>query len=53
LLGAISKASPLFKIAFDYIKHVELLETDFSLNLEKELTGLNQLEEYVLLKSFK
>ncbi|PKD17973.1 hypothetical protein APR41_18260 [Salegentibacter salinarum] len=53
LLGAISKASPLFKIAFDYIKHVELLETSFSLNLEEELTGLNQLEEYVLLKSFK
>ena len=53
LLGAISKASPLFKIAFNYIKHVELLETDFSLDLEEEFTGLNQLEEYVLLKSFK
>ena len=52
LLGAISKASPLFKIAFEYIKHIELLETDFSFNKKEELTGLNELEEYVLLKSF-
>jgi hypothetical protein len=53
LLGAISKASPLFKIAFEYIKHIELLETNFGFKKEKELSGLNELEEYVLLKSFK
>ncbi|MBZ9632507.1 DUF3822 family protein [Salegentibacter sp. LM13S] len=51
LLGAISKASPLFKIAFEYIKHVELLETNFSLNQENELKGLNELEEYILIKN--
>jgi len=51
LLGAISKASPLFKIAFKYIKHIELLETNFDLNKEKELHNLYELEEYVLLKN--
>jgi len=53
LLGAISKASPLFKIAFEYIKYIELLETNFSFKMEKELSSLKELEEYVLLKSFK
>ncbi|WP_037314731.1 DUF3822 family protein [Salegentibacter sp. Hel_I_6] len=52
LLGAITKASPLFKIAFKYIKHIELLETNFSFNKENELSALNELEDYVLLKSF-
>ncbi|SKB85800.1 Protein of unknown function [Salegentibacter holothuriorum] len=52
LLGAISKASPLFKIAFEYIKHIELLEINFSFNKKEEHTALHVLEEYVLLNSF-
>ena len=52
LLGAISKASPLFKIAFEYIKYVELLEINFDLQKNEKLKGLYELEEYILLKSF-
>jgi hypothetical protein len=53
LLGRINKASPLFQIAFDYIKHIELFETNLTFNKKKELSGLNTLEEYVLIKNLE
>ncbi|SHF57278.1 Protein of unknown function [Salegentibacter echinorum] len=53
LLGAIDDSSPLYKIAYTYIRNIDFLKTNFSFKRKKESEKINFLEEFILLKSFE
>jgi hypothetical protein len=53
LLGDISEESPLYAIAYTYIKNVNFLEPNLKLSPEDKNTGNFQREAFILLKSLE
>ncbi|MCJ7757477.1 MAG: DUF3822 family protein [Gillisia sp.] len=53
LLGDISKESPLYAIAYTYIKNIHFLDPGFEIKPEDKNTGEFQREAFILLKSLE
>ena len=53
LLGAVNKESPLYKIAYEYIRNIDFINPDFSFKKTGKSNKIDYLKEFILLKSFE